>query len=343
MRPKPGPLAGVITALVLAALASLPAQAQGALKKVRLAEVIRSILYAPEYVALGRGFAKEQGLDVDLSVTNGGDKGGALLLSGGADILLAGPEVPIYIFNGESPLKMVVFCALTGTDGFFLESRKKVDHFDWNSLRGASVLGWRPGSTPEFFLEYVMKQHGIDPKSVDIITNIGIPARIGAWQTGTMPFGIFQEPEISQILEPAGYQIVASDGKEVGRADYTMFMATTTFLKAHPDIAQAWTNAIAQAQAWMTAQPAAVVAGAIKDYFPSVPPAVLASSIERYRSWGAPYWADSPVVLPQGLAKIEDIMVSGGVLPANKRVKYQDIVTTQFADAARAKYLQSAK
>ena len=54
---------------------------------------------------------------------------GALLLSGGADILLAGPEVPIYIFNGKSPLKMVVFCALRApTD--FPDSRKKLDHFD---------------------------------------------------------------------------------------------------------------------------------------------------------------------------------------------------------------------
>jgi NitT/TauT family transport system substrate-binding protein len=222
-------------------------------------------------------------------------------------------------------------------------SRKKLDHFDWNSLRGADVLGWRPGSTPEFFLEYVIKQHGIDPKSVNLITNIGIPARIGAWETGTMPFGIFQEPEISQILEPAGYQIVASDGKEVGRADYTMFMATTDYLKNHADIAQAWTNAIAEAQTWMAAQPAPAVAAAVKDYFPGVPLAVLASSIARYRSWGAPYWTDSPVVLPQGIAKIEDIMVSGGVLPADKRVKYQDIVTTRFASPAHEKYQQSAK
>src|SRR5260370_4585920 len=73
--------------------------------KVKLAEVIRSQLYIPMYVALSKGFAAAQGLEVELVTANGGDRAGALVLSGQADFALAGPEVAIFIFNRETPDK----------------------------------------------------------------------------------------------------------------------------------------------------------------------------------------------------------------------------------------------
>src|SRR5215813_10524384 len=141
--------------------------------KVKLAEVVRSQLYVPMYVAIGRGFAAEEGLDIELVTANGGDRAGALVLSGQADFALAGPEVPIYIFNGESPDKPLIFSALTATDGFFLVSRAKLDKFEWSMLNGKKIMGWRPGSTPQLYLEYVLKQRGVDADTVkSIVTNI---------------------------------------------------------------------------------------------------------------------------------------------------------------------------
>ncbi len=37
-----------------------------------------------------------------------------------------------------------------------------------------------------------------------------------------------------------------------------------------------------------------------------------------------------------GLARAQDIMVSGGTLPADKKVAYDKIVTTDYADKAPA-------
>lgn len=39
------------------------------LEKVRVAEVTRSIFYAPQYVAITQGFFEEEGLDVELTTT----------------------------------------------------------------------------------------------------------------------------------------------------------------------------------------------------------------------------------------------------------------------------------
>ncbi len=113
------------------------------LTKVKYAEVVRSLLYLPKYVALSRGFFEEKGLDVDMTTAWGGDKGTAMLLTGKVDIVLQGPETAVYIENGASPLKTKMFAAITATDGLFLVSRQKMKmaDFKWEMLKGKMVMG----------------------------------------------------------------------------------------------------------------------------------------------------------------------------------------------------------
>src|SRR5882672_6201969 len=88
---------------------SLPASAADPIK-LKMAEVVRSQFYTPMYVALAKGFVTDEGLEVELQTANGGDRAGALVLSGQADFGLAGPEVAIYIYNGKSADKPLIFC-----------------------------------------------------------------------------------------------------------------------------------------------------------------------------------------------------------------------------------------
>jgi NitT/TauT family transport system substrate-binding protein len=306
--------------------------------KVKLAEVIRSQLYIPMYVALSKGFAAAEGLEVELVTANGGDRAGALVLSGQADFALAGPEVAIYIYNGESADKPLIFCALTATDGFFLVSRTKLDKFDWSMLNNKKVIGWRPGSTPELYLQYVMKQRGVDAATIsNVVTNIGVPARDGAWISGAGDFGIFMEPNLSKLEKSGEAHMITSIGKEVGRADYTVFFAKRSWLEKNAATAQKWTNAIAQAQAWVAAASDKDIAEAIASFFPGLGLDENIAVVSRYRSAGVPIWASSTVVDEGGLSKAQEIMVLGGVLPADKAVPYNKIVTTTFANNAATK------
>ncbi|KEH85346.1 ABC transporter substrate-binding protein, partial [Clostridium novyi] len=43
------------------------------LQEVKLNEVVRSVFYAPMYVAINEGFFKEQGLDIELSTGQGAE------------------------------------------------------------------------------------------------------------------------------------------------------------------------------------------------------------------------------------------------------------------------------
>ena len=71
-------------ATLLSAAAPLRAFAQSKPRvKIRYNEVVRSMLYAPAYVAIARGFFEEAGMDVTLATAQGGDKSVAVMLTNG--------------------------------------------------------------------------------------------------------------------------------------------------------------------------------------------------------------------------------------------------------------------
>ena len=153
-------------ATLFSAAAAPPAFAQAKPRvKVRYNEVVHSMLYAPAYVAIAKGYFDERRLDVTLATAQGGDKSVAVMLSNQADIGLIGPESAIYVHNSDSPVKIPIFCGLTSTDGFMLVGREKVDKFDWKMLKGKEILGFRPGSTPLLFLEAALRKNGLDPQT----------------------------------------------------------------------------------------------------------------------------------------------------------------------------------
>src|SRR3954469_6095733 len=302
--------------------------------KVRYNEVVRSVLYAPAYVAITKGYFDELGMDVTLATAQGGDKSVAIMLSNQADIGLIGPESAIYVQNSDSPVKIPIFCGLTATDGFMLVGREKVDKFDWSVLKGKEILGFRPGSTPLLFLEAALRQNGLDPqKDVKLMKNVGIPARVGSWLAGQNQYAIFIEPDAAQLELDGKAHFLASIGETVGPADYTTFMATDKYIRENKETLQNWTNAIYKAQKWTASQPAADVAKAIEPFFQGVNPKALAAAAERYRKLNI--WKSTPKIEPKAMERFQDILVQGNVLDNAKRVKFETLVLTEFANKAK--------
>src|SRR5215218_3772872 len=322
-------------ASLLSAAAPLRAFSQSKPRvKVRYNEVVRSMLYTPAYVAIAKGYFEELGMDVTLATAQGGDKSVAVMLSNQADIALIGPESAIYVQNSDSPVKIPIFCGLTATDGFMLVGREKVDKFDWSVLKGKEILGFRPGSTPLLFLEAALRQNGLDPqKDVKLMNNVGIPARVGSWLAGQNQYAIFIEPDAAQLELDGKAHFLASIGETIGPADYTVFMATDKYIKENPAVIQAWTDAIYKAQKWTASQPAADVAKAIEPFFQGVNPKALAAAAERYRKLNI--WKNTPKIEPKAMERFQDILVQGNVLDNAKRVKFETLVLTEFADKAK--------
>ena len=159
------------------------------------------------------------------------------------------------------------------------------------------------------------------------------PARVGSWIAGQNQFGIFTEPDPSQIeLDGKGY-FMASIGETVGPADYTTFMATDKYIKENPAVIQSFTDAIYKAQQWTLSQPPEEVAKAIAEFFPGVNPQALANAATRLAR--LKIWKANPKIEPKAMDKFQDILVQGNVLDNNKRVKFETLVLSEFANKAK--------
>ena len=119
---KQGWITIICLAVAVALLLGSIADAQE-LERVTFTEVVRSVFYAPQYVALELGFFADEGLDVRMETAWGADKGAAALISGSVDIGFFGPEAAIYIYQQGSPETIVVFAQLTARDGSFFMHR----------------------------------------------------------------------------------------------------------------------------------------------------------------------------------------------------------------------------
>ncbi len=321
-------------ATVMAACAlTMVAPVQAETKKVRYEEVVRSVLYMPMYVALTKGYFKDEGLDVSVKTSQGTDKGMSALLAGSADIVLIGPEASVYVANSESPVKTRVFAGLTATDGFLLLAREPGEKFDWDMLKGKRVMSFRPGSNPDVFLMTAMEKHGLDPaKDVRMVSNIGPAARAGAWMAGQADYGIFLEPEASNLERDGHGKVVASIGEEVGQVDFTSFTATEKYLDANPDVAQKWVKAIYRAQQEIRDTPAAELATHMQPFFPGLKHEELVAAIDRYRPFRL--WKENPVVEEAAMSKLQDMLIKTGLQKENERVAYANLVDTRFAKEA---------
>ena len=128
---------------------------------------------------------RDEGFDIELSTAFGADKGAAALISGSVDIGFFGPEAAVYIYLQGARDYLVAFAQLTAMDGSFLMAREPTDNFQWTDLKGKVVVGARPGGVPQMMLEWIIRQHGMDPyEDMTMITNLAFEAAPGAFHAG---------------------------------------------------------------------------------------------------------------------------------------------------------------
>jgi NitT/TauT family transport system substrate-binding protein len=304
--------------------------------KIRIGEVTRSIFYAPQYVALSQGFFKEEGLDVELTTTAGGDKTMTALLSGTIDVALVGSETSIYVYQQGADDPVVNFAQVTQTDGTFLVSRKKIDKFDWSMLKGSTFLGQRKGGMPQMAGEFTLKKKGIDPqKDLKLIQNVDFANIPAAFSSGTGDYVQMFEPQAAVIEKEGKGFVIASFGVESGQLPYTVYMTKKSFLTKNAKTIQKFTNAVYRAQQWVADKSVDEIAQAVTPYFTDTDKEIVKAVVKRYKEQQS--FATDPIVDEKEWNNLQDVMQSAGEL--KQRADYKALVDNSFAAMA----IESAK
>jgi|GEM_PF-38412 len=306
--------------LALTALAGCSGKTKE-MQKVTVCEVTHSIFYAPQYVALAKGFFADEGLDVELSNGGGADKVMSAVLSGNVDIGFAGPEASIYVYNEGKEDYTEVFAQVTKCDGSFLVGREKDASFTWDKLAGKHILPGRKGGVPYMAFEYAIRKNGMDPASDLLLDNsIQFDNMTGAFLGGTGDYVTMFEPTASSVeAEGKGY-IVAAVGEEAGEMPYTAYFAKKSFIEKNADMIQRFTNAVYKGQKWVAEHSAAEIAEVVKDSFPDTDIALLTSAVQRYKDIGA--YSTDPVLTQESFDLLQTVMTAAGELEKTARKQY---------------------
>jgi NitT/TauT family transport system substrate-binding protein len=299
--------------------------------KVRVNEVAHSIFYAPQYVALEKGFFKDEGLNVELTTGFGADKSMTAVLSGNAEIGFMGSEASIYVYNEGQDDYAVNFALLTQRAGNFLVGREDDPNFSWDKVKGKTIVGGRRGGMPQMVLEYILKQHNIVPfEDVEIITNIDFGVTAGAFTGGTGDYTVEFEPGASQLETEGAGHVVASLGVDSGYVPYTAYMAKKSYIENNPEIIQKFTNAIYKGQKWVEEHSPEEIAKEIKGQFPETEMDLLIQIVTRYKEQDT--YRTDPVFPEASFDLLQNILEEADEL--SERVPYDTLINNSFAEEA---------
>ena len=304
--------------------------------KITVAEVTRSIFYAPMYVAINEGYFVDNGLDVTLITTPGSDKTMAALLSKEAQIGLMGPETTIYVYNNGQEDYAINFAQLTQKDGSFLVSREYYEYgkFDFDKLIGASIIGGRKGGMPEMILEYVLKQKGYEVSNSDenaeifIRTDVNFDVMAGAFASGNDDFVTLFEPSATEMENLKEGYIVESIGEHCGNIPYTCFASLKSYFEGNDKQLEKFVDALKMGLDYVHSHTPLEIANAIVDSFPSTEISTIEKVVARYKSIDA--WTSDLMMTPEGFLKLQDVLKEANELTS--LVDYETLVTTKYLD-----------
>ena len=285
----------IVIVLILISIAKLNKEEKDTnLTTIRLAEVTHSAFYAPLYVAIEENYFKDNGIDLDLILTSGADKVASAVLSNDVEIGFAGPESAIYVYNGGEEDYLVTFSGLTKRDGQFIVSRKKIDNFTLEDLKGKEILAGRLGGMPILNFQNALKNENINSKDININTSIEFAALSGSFLAGVGDFVNLFEPNATNLEKQGLGYIVANIGAYSGEMPYTAFYARKSYITKNKDIITNFTNAINKGLEFVHNKTSEEIAKVILPQFPDISLTDLTNIVDNYKKYDS--WLETPFI-----------------------------------------------
>lgn len=322
-----GVVLGLLIILIVVVTATkLTSKKNDNLTTIKLAEVTHSAFYAPMYVAMEAGYFKENGIQVDLILTSGADKVAAAVLSNDVEIGFAGPESAIYVYKGGEEDYLVTFAGLTKRDGQFIVSRKPIENFTLNDLKGKEILAGRKGGMPVLNFQNALKNEGVSESDINMNTSVEFASLSGSFIAGMGDFVNLFEPNATNLAKEGLGYIVGNVGAYSGEVPYTAFYARKSYLENNKDVVTNFTKAINQGLEYVRTHSAEEIAKIILPQFPDISLTDLTAIVDNYKKYDS--WLTNPFITEESYKNLEDIMISANLL--DTYVSYEKLINNFY-------------
>lgn len=244
---------------------------QGSLTKVVLAEATRSEGWLPVYLAKELGFFKEEGLDAELVTYKDGPLALMGLLNGDAQFCVIGFEPVLMAFEKGQSSKVIL--TTLNSQPYMFVGRPGIKSI--SEMKGKAVFAGMAGSAPYFFIKTAVKNAGLNPDKDVTFANLEYGAELVAMTRGDIDGAYVRATRYPQVKEAGGNILVdatdpAQHKKIYGSERYEAMVVQVTdkYVKEHPEIIQAFSNAVYKAMKWQNAHSDQEVATAVAPSFP---------------------------------------------------------------------------
>ncbi|HLH26849.1 MAG TPA: ABC transporter substrate-binding protein [Chloroflexota bacterium] len=226
------------SAPAVSAPAAAPAPPSGALDVVRMSDA-RVLAAGPIYVALDKGYFREQGIDLQLESSAGVADVVAFLATGDLDMASGAATVGLFnAFDRGADFRIIAPMGIMTLEDSPLPLLVRKDLYDSGELRTPADLRGRRvamntrGASPEYLLTKVLDGAGLTIDDVDPV-NIPFPDMPAALSNGSIDAAIAAEPAATRAVSlGVGVKLV----KEIvpGRMT-TVILASGRMLHERPD------------------------------------------------------------------------------------------------------------
>jgi NitT/TauT family transport system substrate-binding protein len=295
------------------------------------------LYYLPLTIAEQKGFFKEEGLDVAINDFGGGAKSLQALVGGSVDVVAGAYEHTIRMQAKGQDIRAVI--ELGRFPGMVLAVKKELagEIKSPADLVGRKVGVTAPGSSTNFFVNYLMAKAGADPQQAAFIgVGAGLSA-VAAMQQGEIEAISNLDPVISKLEADDTITILADSRTEAGTKEIfggsnpaAVVYLKTDFIEANPNTVQALVNAFKKALDWLAqASPEDVAATVPEAYYlgdKALYLRAVAASKETYSRTG--------IIPPAGMQSAYDMLKQFDPELASAQINLGRTFTDRFVKAA---------
>jgi NitT/TauT family transport system substrate-binding protein len=294
---------------------------------ITISENFRALFYAPFYAAHAIGAYTTHGVDVTLRASPDPARTALDLREGRIDVMWGGPLRVLLTHQADPASDVVCFCDVVARDPFFVIGRTPGSGLQ--SLVGARFASVAEVPTPWLCLQDDLRRAGIDPGSFNRINGPSMAENVAGLRAGVL--------DAVQVFQPYAEDLLASgDGHlwyaaaDRGLTAYTTLVTRRAVIASRREELLAMVRAMHDALRWIAATPGAEVARVLAEWFPDVPPPLVAGAIDRYRALGL--YARDPVLRREGYDRLMTAMISGEALRGP--IPFEACVDNSLAEAA---------
>jgi NitT/TauT family transport system substrate-binding protein len=308
--------------------------------KVTVAQASLSFNFIPMYVAQGRGFFKDEGLDLAVSMAGGGPAAVSALLSGGADLALFSTSDAVNVLRRGNTSLRGIAVTMNGIPAALTISRSAADRIKISpdspfeqrkaALKGLSLAIQAAGGIEDFIIRAIALSTGLNPdRDIQMTPISDFQAILAGVKMGRVD-GCICPPPTDTILqrESGAVPLIVPERDLPQTRDMHLSLVFTTqkFADANPQVLEKVVRAIARAEKLIVDDPKAAKA-TTRTFFERMND----QSFDAAWVSALPHLPRNPVPTVKGFNVLHDFQKLVGFAPQSETLDFTPMAAAQYS------------